>query len=557
MTDSGPNSQQQAEIANGEGLREIEQGKAEAALAAFHRAIRLNPGNPAYYSNASLVLERLGRAEEAIAALRQAVRLGPGHAILHNNLSVLLEKQRLTDAAVDAAREAVRLEPPSARFRYTLARAIQSTGDLDGADREFAEALRIDPNFDRAADSRAFLANFNPSFDAARILEICRDWSRRFEPPAAKIAPHKNSSDPNRQLKIGYVSAAFHDHAEAFFVLPLLEAHDREHFEIHCFSNGAKDDAITSRHRRAVDRWHPIRGMDDHHAVALIRKERIDVLVDLTMHMADSRLRLFAVKPAPVQMTWLAYPGTTGLRAMDYRITDAVIDPPGAGEPYSEQSIYLPTSWICWDPLEDVEPRRQSSRNYVAFASFNNPFKMNDGVVRLWGQVLQRVPNSRIAMLSSSAWQRERIRAVLKEMGIIESHIAFSPPLGREQYLRLHNEIDIALDTQPYNGITTSCDALWMGVPVVTTKGSRAAGRAGSSLLDAAGLPELVAQDQEQFIEIAAALATDSGRLRAYHEGLREKVRGSPLMDSQRFTREIESAYRDAWRRWCGMQREK
>jgi predicted O-linked N-acetylglucosamine transferase (SPINDLY family) len=552
MPDSEFNSQQQqAEIANNEGLREIERGRAEAALSAFGRATRLNPANPAYYSNASLVLERLGKAEEAIAALRQAVRLGPGHAILHNNLSVLLEKQGLTDEAVDAAREAVRLDPQCARYRYTFARAVQSTGDLDAADREFAEALRIEPDFDRAADSRAFLANFNPSFDANRILEICRDWSRRFEPTPAQIPPHANSRDPDRRLKIGYLSAAFCNHAEAYFVLPLLEAHDRQCFEIHCFSNGAKHDATTERHRQAVDRWHEIRGLDDRHAAALIRDEGIDILVDLTMHMMDSRLRLFTMKPAPVQMTWLAYPGTTGLNAMDYRITDPAIDPPGADEPYSERSIRLPTSWICWHPLNDGQPRRQIPRDYVSFGSFNNPFKLNDGVVRLWGRLLQRIANSRVAMLSSSARQQERIRAVLKEMGISESRIGFSPQLGREKYLRLYDEIDIALDTQPYNGITTSCDALWMGVPVVTMKGSRAAGRAGASLLHAAGLPELIAESDEQFVEIAAALAADSQRLQAYHVELREKVRSSALMDGRRFARDVEGAYRQVWKKWC------
>lgn len=539
-------------VQNQLGLNLMAEGKAAEALPHFSRAIRIDPKNAGLYANLANALGELGRQEDAVAALRQGIRADPTLPILHNNFSILLEKLGRVDEAVDAGAEAVRLDPASAYYHQTYARGLESSGDLDAADREFQETLRLDPQSDRAADSRCFIANFNPSCDAAAVLAVAKDWSRRFEHSEFEPIPHTNSRDPHRRLKIGYVSSMFYDQAESFFVLPLLESHNHDQFEIHCFSNGRPRDAVTERHHRAVDHWHNIRNVEDRHAASLIRQQGIDILIDLTMHMADNRLRLFTLRPAPVQMTWLAYPGTTGLKSIDYRITDPIIDPPGSSEPYSEKSLRLKTSWCCYDPLGDMPTRRSTPTQFIRFGSFNNPFKINEPLLRLWGRTMLLSPASRIAMLSQSARQREKIRGVLGKMGISKDRIGFSPPLSRERYLRLYNEIDIALDTLPYNGITTTCDALLMGVPVVTMKGARASGRAGASLLAAAGLRELVADSEGEFVEIAAVLAQQTDRLHQYHAELPERVRGSALTDRGRFTTEMETAYRTAWESWCG-----
>jgi protein O-GlcNAc transferase len=536
---------------NERGIRLAAEGKLEDALAAFRNAIRLNPRIAAFYANIGAALGRCGKLEEALAALRTGIRIDPSLAELHNILGIALQKVGDIDGALDSAATALSLDASRSDYHYNFGFALELSGDMAGAFREFSEALRLNPGNLKAADSLAFVAHFNPSFDAAQILEVCSDWSRRFETPhAVAIGPHGNDPNPDRRLRIGYVSPMFCRHAEAHFVLPLLESHDRARFEVHCFSNTLTRDGITERHRRAVDGWHEIHNMSDEEAAQLVRDQRIDILVDLAMHLSGNRLGIFARKPAPVQMTWIAYPGTTGLSAIDYRLTDPIIDPIGAAEFYSEKSLRLPISWCCYDPLSTVGPRRAGRSGHIRYGSFNNPFKLNEPILRLWGRVLQHTPGSHLTVASHSARQRAEILRILGELGIANDRITFARPLARDNYLRRYDEIDIALDTLPYNGITTSCDALWMGVPVVTLKGKTAAGRAGASLLTAAGLPELIADTEDRFIEIAAKLAGDSHRLQVLHADLCSKLEASALMDRKAFAAKVEGAFRSAWVVW-------
>jgi protein O-GlcNAc transferase len=253
-------------------------------------------------------------------------------------------------------------------------------------------------------------------------------------------------------------------------------------------------------------------------------------------------------------MTWLAYPGTTGLDSIQYRITDPILDPPGTDQFYSEKSIRLPISWNCYNPQSNAAPRPLSARKEIAFGSLNNPFKLNEATIRLWAQVLTQLPSSRMLILSRSERQKSRIRQIFANAGVAPQRIGFTFPPRREEYLRLYDGIDICLDTLPYNGITTTCDALWMGVPVITLKGQTLAGRGAASVLTAAGHPEWIAQSPHEFVQIATDLAQDRARLEALHRGLRMQLAKSELMNQARFARDIEDAYRRVWREWCSEQ---
>jgi predicted O-linked N-acetylglucosamine transferase (SPINDLY family) len=313
-----------------------------------------------------------------------------------------------------------------------------------------------------------------------------------------------------------------------------------------------RPDEITQRHRDVADVWHDVCADNDQRLTQRIREVPIDILVDLAMHLGDNRLLVFARKPAPVQVTWLAYPGGTGLEAIDYRLTDSCIDPPdGDDSIYAEKSIRLPGCWCCYDPLSEAPPRPAAQDGPITFGSLNNPCKINPRTLRLWAQTVQAVPDSRLLLLSVSETQRSQIRRTFNEIGVGFDRVDFVTTCSRQEYLRIYDRIDIALDPLPYNGITTTCDALWMGVPVVTLMGRSAAGRAAASILHAAELPELISHSPERFIQTAAGLACDIPRLMSLRSQLRDRLCRSPLMDGLKFARAVEAAYRQMWRNWC------
>ena len=342
------------------------------------------------------------------------------------------------------------------------------------------------------------------------------------------------------------------------FLLPLLETHDREHFEIYCYSSVRNPDEITGRCRANADVWRDIRGLSDDAAARLIRDDQIDILVDLTMHMADNRLLVFARRPAPVQVTYLAYCGSTGLSAIDYRLTDPFLDPrhqnEADGKIYSEESICLPETYWCYRPPAEIglcstPPAVHTSR--VTFGCLNNFCKVTGPALDAWAQLLGKVPASRLVIHARPGSHRDRVREFFARQGIAADRLTFADKLPVTKYLHLYDQIDIALDPFPYGGGTTTCDALWMGVPVVSLVGRTAVGRGGLSILSNLELTELVAWSVGEYAGIAAGLAGDLPRLAGLRSTLRERMRGSPLMDAPRFARNVEAAYRQMWRRWC------
>ncbi len=528
------------------------------AIAAYRRAIALKPQYPEAHNNLGNALTCQGKLEEAIACYESAIRLRPEYIDALGNLGFALKDMGKLDEALSACEKVIALNPNSAAAHSNLANVLKDQGRVDEALISYDRAIALNPADAGVASSRLYLLHFHPGYDSHAIYCEHRKWNDRYARPLRVTAqPHPNVRDPARRLKIGYVSPDFGLHPVGRFLLPLLKNHDRAAFEIFCYSDVRTPDAMTDRLRGASDHWQSILGLSDEVAAQRVRQDEIDILVDLTMHTANSRLLAFARRPAPVQATWLAYCSTTGMDAIDYRFTDAYLDPPGTGdEHYSEQSIRLRSYW-CYDPgvpTPDVEPPPSLASGNVMFGCLNNFAKVSPGALLLWSRILREVPDSRLLLHAREGNHRQRLRDVLEQQGVDPAKVTFEGPIPMDEYFNLYRRIDIALDPIPYAGGTTTCDALWMGVPVVTLAGKTAVSRAGASILGNAGLAELVAHSEEQYIAIAKRLASDLPALERFRAESRGRLRATPLMDAPGFARDMELAYRRIWKDWCGRQ---
>ncbi len=411
---------------------------------------------------------------------------------------------------------------------------------------------------------------YHPDYDSLAQREELRRWeevhtqevhgtAREFSAnPRFDVAGgmHANDPTPDRPLRVGYVSPCFRDHIVGRHVWPLLNRHDHAEFAISLYADVGKRDDLTDKMRMSADHWCTITGLPDHQVAERIRCDGIDVLVDLNLHMTGGRLAVFAQKPAPVQVTFAGYPGSTGLDAIDYRLTDPHLDPLGMhDEWYAEASYRLPHSFWCYDPQTeqpDVGPLPAEEAGFVTFGCLNNFCKVNKEVLAVWAQVMAQVPRSRLVLLAKQGSHRQQTIDCLEARGIAPERITFCSSRPFLEYLALYQQLDIALDTFPYNGHATSLDAFWMGVPVVTLVGNTVVGRAGLSQLANLDLPELAAATPDAFVRTAVALAHDVPRLKSLRQGLRQRMQRSPLMNSAGFTQGVEQAYRHMWRNWCG-----
>jgi protein O-GlcNAc transferase len=495
------------------------------------------------------------QGDDAIGLCRRAIELEPRLVAAHVNLGILLTQKWQLDDAIASIRRALDIEPDQPGALSSLGNALMRLGRIDEGMATFRRALALNPKERDYHSNILFCMHFMPDHSAEGVLDEARDWDRRHAVPVATIAPHSNDRTPDRKLRIGYVSPDFRDHCQSFFTVPTFSHHDRQQFEIYCYANVLQPDGITDRIRSYADQWRDITAIDDETAAARIRDDRIDILVDLTMHMDRNRLLTFARKPAPVQVTWLAYPGTTGLSTMDYRVTDPYLDPPESDAAvYAERSLHLPDTFWCYDPLTtepEVSPMPARVTGHVHFGCLNNFCKVNAGVIELWSRVLRAVDGCRLTLMAPVGEPREKTLQAFGKHGIDAGRIEFAPFRPRAEYLNLYQSFDVCLDTFPYNGHTTSLDAFWMGVPVVTLVGATVVGRAGLSQATNLGLTELIATTLDEYVEIAVGLCRDLDRLDGLRSGLRTRVQESPLMDAHRFTRNLEAAYRSVWRRWC------
>ncbi len=524
----------------------------EEAAECCQAALRIQPHYAEAHNTLGHALAQLGRLEEAIVCYRQAIELKPAYAEALNNLGgALLEVGRLGEA-ISACHEAIAADPRFYRAFTNLGTAFYQQGRVEDAVAAFRGALEIRPDFASAHSNLLFCLNYDEAWQPEAVLAEHRGWAARHG--NACPAPPR----PARALRrIGYVSPDFREHPVGCFVEPVIRAHDRTAFEVHLFSNVGRPDGVTQRFQALADRWHDIRGLTDEEAAKLVRLQEIDILVDLAGHTAENRLLVFARRPAPVQVTYCGYPNTTGLEAIDYRLTDEWADPPGRTEHlHTEELVRLPRGLLCYLPpagAPEVGPVPARETGRVTFGSFNALPKVRPPAIAAWAEILRRVPDSRIMLKSKGLADPDGCRRIVElfsRHGIEEARVELAGSLpSHEHHLSLYGSIDIALDTFPYQGTATTCEALWMGVPVVVLAGATHVARVGVSLLGRVGLPYLVADTREAYIDRAVALAGDLERLAGLRSGLRRRMADSPLTDAGSFTRDLEEAYRRIWTR--------
>jgi predicted O-linked N-acetylglucosamine transferase (SPINDLY family) len=566
------------------GLLFEELGRADEALGCFRRAAELRPDSAAIKAQvaaarkkaagagkvswpvgaaaASVLVEiatalrTRGDPDGAVGLCRRALDLRPRFPEALSVLGAAQTELTLVDEAIATFRRALTLSPDSAELHANLGTALAAAGLVDEAIESTRKAMALSPA-PRTRANLVFFLQFSARASATDILAEARPFQTQFGAPlAGESRQHANEPSLSRRLRVGYVSPDFRDHCQTLFTVPLFTHHDHARFEIYGYSSVAAPDRATARLAGACDLWRPVHGVDDPTLASRIRQDGIDILVDLTMHMSQGRARLFASKPAPVQVCWLAYPGTTGLDTIDARISDPYLDPPEANlDVYSEKTVRLPETFWCYDPLIeglDPGPLPARARGAITFGCLNNPMKLNRHVLALWARVLRAVGGSRLVVMAPLGTARKRIGDALAEAGIDRARVDFVKRCARPDYLALYRGIDLCLDTFPYGGHTTSLDALWMGVPVITLVGDRVVGRAGLSQAMNLGMPELVAENADEYVARASDGARDVGRLEATRQTLRTRMQASPLMDAARFARHLEAVYRQLWADWVG-----
>lgn len=528
----------------------------EEAIPYFQQAHSLDPDNPEACYQLGLAYSLLARFAEAIALQLRATAIRPEHAEAHNNLGYCYLSTGQAEAALHAFRQAITAKPHYARAHFNLALACMAIGDLEQAKVRFEETLAIQPDLAVAHDSYLLLLQYLENCSPPEKLIAARRYANQFESPLRPKWPrHGNSVDPERRLKIGYVSPDFNNHAVSRFVLPLFTCHDKAKFEIFAYYNGTKQDTVTAQLRDHVDNWILCANVPDERLAELIRTDGIDILVDLAGHTAGNRLLVFARKPAPVQVSYLGYPSTTGLSSIDWRVVTAETDPVGSERWHTERLWRLQRSLWCYRPataapaVQIEAPARR--RGYITFGSMNNIAKVSDATVRTWSAVLKAVPGSRLVMTNVATAAADRMRERFVRCGVERNRLQLEGRLETGAYRELLAQVDVALDPYPYNGTTTTCEVLWEGIPVVSLKGEASVSRSGYALLKLIGLEELVGESEEEYIAIASSLASNLDGLERIRQRLRARVEASALRDEAGFTREMEAAYRNMWRAWC------
>lgn len=539
----------------GNALRRL--GQPRESEQCFRRALALKPDFAEASLNLGIVLKNANRADEAIYFFRQALRGKPDMVEAYNNLGVVFTERGRQAEACEALETALRLRPGFAEAWNNLGNVHKNAGDLGNALKAFAHAVELKPGFSGAHSNFLFTLNFADGIEPAAIAEAHREWGWRHAQGLDQGTPHANLPDPDRRLKIAYVSPDFRNHACAFFLEPLLRAHHREAVEVYAYAEIAQPDSTTERLQQLVDVWRTTTGLPDEQVAAALRADGIDIVIDLAGHSANNRLLALARKPAPVQVTYLGYPATTGLVAMDWRLTDAVTEPAGTTEAFYTERLYrLPHSLWCYQPFDDMQAELPAlpalARGHVTFGSFNSYAKIGPRVVALWATVLRALPSASIRLVTvPSGVAQAALWKAFEQLGVARSRVHLQDRLPREQYIAALHEVDIALDPFPCNGGTTTCDALWMGLPVVALEGNTFLSRASLSVLAAAGYAHFAAQDEHDYIARCVALASDLDVLAAERAGMRARLLASPLLQAETFARDVEAAYRAMWRAWC------
>jgi len=533
-------------------------GALEAAEGCFRQGLGQIGLNPQLLFGLGLARLDQGHHQDALGLMQQVVQYWPQHSEAHFYAGNALHALGRVSSAEEEHRICVSLKPDYPMAWNNLGNELRDQGRLDEAREAYRKALQLKPDYMRA-HSNLLLALLYDMPDAQAVYEAHLAWDKAHASslmPAVQAGRH--DFDAERKLRIAYVSPDFREHSVAYFIEPILAAHDRGCFEVYCLSDVVRPDVVTERLKGYAGTWLDISACSDEAVANRIREERIDILVDLTGHTSRHRLMVFARKPAPIQVTYLGYPATSGMRAMDYRLSDAWADPEGQGRYHSEKLLRLPAGFLCYAPsaaAPRVAPSPYTKNGYISFGCFNHLSKVTPEVIEVWSHILQRLPDSHLVLKHVSlqdAGVRERYLRMFEGHGVGRERIdMLTWSASVAEHLGCYSRVDIALDTFPYNGTTTSCEALWMGVPVVCLEGKAHAGRVGLSLLESAGRREWVAGNRQEYASLALQLAADPEHLAELRQGLRQQLTSSSLCDRRATTHALEAAYRSMWQACC------
>lgn len=537
----------------------METGRADKAIPFYEKAIQYYPQYLNAINNLATIYKEKGNFDKAVELYRQALSIDPAFPLANNNLAVVYSMQGKIIDAFKCLQRAIQSDPNYASAYNMMGTVCRDEGHSEKAIEFFDKAYKLDPKLRGAAHNKLLVMNDVPELSNEAIYRAHHEWGQAFSKGYGNLEI-TTTKDPNKKiLKVGYVSSDFCTHSVSYFTEALLSHNDPYQVQIFMYYTGGTKDHTTERLMSYDCTWRDLYEKEALVAAHIIRDDEIDILVDLAGHSGSNRLDIFAHKPAPIQITWIGYPNTTGLPEMDYRITDANADPLDTTQEFTEQLIRLPGCFLCYTPGPNHPPVSQPpcvEKGYITFGSFNNFAKINACVLELWTQVLLAVPESRLYMKCkpfSDDIIRRRALDEITAYGIDESRIEL---VGHVQdvknHLSLYSNIDIALDTFPYAGTTTTVESIFMGVPVVTLKGHNHAHNVGVSLLRSVpSITDLIAENDEEFIAKAVALANDKQKIIEIRNGLRQDLLNSRLCDRPAYMKDVLAMYRDVWQKYC------
>jgi predicted O-linked N-acetylglucosamine transferase (SPINDLY family) len=536
-----------------------DQGKLDEAVACYRRALELKPEFPVAHNNLGNALRDQGKLDEAVACYLRALALKPDYAMAHNNLGGALKDQGKLDGAVACYHRALELQPDCAEVHYNLANALKDQGKLDEALARYRRALQLKPDYVEAHDNLLSTLQYCAGVTPRALAEAHAEFDHQHTAPLrSAVVPHENAGGHHGRPRLGFVSPDLGQHPVGYFLVRVLESLSREQQQTICYSDRIVKDDLTLRLQAAATQWRDVIGMSDQRLAEQIRSDSVDILFDLAGHTAHNRLLTFARKPAPIQVTWLGYAGTTGLKTMDYILADHYEIPPESALYYCEKVLRMPDGYVCFDPPQDaspVGPLPSPTKGYATLGCFNNLTKITPHVIEVWAKILRRLPGARL-VLKYKGWDDRSVAGRFAEMFALHAIdpgrlelVGHSP---HAELLAAYHRIDLALDPFPYSGGLTTCEALWMGVPVVTCPGETFASRHSLSHLSNVGLTETIAHDLDEYVELAVSLAGDLPRLATLRGGLRQRMAASPLCDGKRFATNLMSLLQDVWEQWIG-----
>jgi predicted O-linked N-acetylglucosamine transferase (SPINDLY family) len=546
---------------NGLGVAQMHLGLKKEAYNTFLRVLATSPNSLTALNNLGILDEESCDYCKAYDRFSLAANYEPKDIETLNNISHISLLMHSPEKAHEAVRAALKLDPLNLKALRNLASVHALSGDMDSSIATLKKLLSICPQESEAHSNMIFTMHYVPNIDPKAILDECTVWSKNFENPilSHNVALRRNA-EPGRKLRVGFVSPDFSHHPVGRSLLQLFTHHDNSQYDAYCYSNSIISDHVTEELQNHTDEWHNIKWLSDSDVAILIRKDQIDILVDLSLHSASNRLLIFAHKPAPIQMSYLGYPCTTGMKSMDYRISDRFIDPEDeTSKLYSEETLYITSYWCYLEPYLRipifVSDLPTLKNGFITFGCLNNIYKISNTAIQCWSQILIETPNSKLMLYCPQGQPRDALIEKFCRNGVDKSRIKLLAWQSFPKYFESYHEIDIALDPFPFGGGITSCDATWLGLPVVSLRGKTAVGRGGASILSNIGLHGLIANSEEEYISIAKNLCSDLEGLAAIRKGLRERLQQSPVMDGKQFADEMGHIFRQAWIRHCGLEK--